>query len=89
MLLSLAVMFGLVSPRTMQLKGSLSGRALTILVDLGSSHSFLSSTIAADIPNLKQLPSPVTVHVADGGSIVYSTEIQCAEWSVQGYIGMD
>ena len=64
MLLSSAAMSGSVSPRTMQLKGSLSGRALTILVDSGSSHSFLSSTIAADIPNLKQLPSPVTVRVA-------------------------
>jgi hypothetical protein len=79
MLLSSAAMFGSVSPHTMQLKGSLSGRALTILVDSGSSHSFLSSTIATDIPNMKQLPSLVTVRVANGGSIVCSAEIQCVE----------
>lgn len=79
MLLSAAAVSGSVSPRTMQLRGLLSGRALTILVDSGSSHSFLSSTIAAGMPNLKELSSPVFVRVADGGSVVCSSEIQCAE----------
>jgi hypothetical protein len=69
----------------MQLKGSLSGRAVTILVDSRSSHSFLSSTIAAGMPNLTKLSAPVSVRVADGGSLVCSAEIHCAEWSVQGY----
>ncbi|CAD6254188.1 unnamed protein product [Miscanthus lutarioriparius] len=71
--------------RTMQFKGSLLGRDVVILVDSGSSHSFLSSCLATGLPNLRPLPKPMTVRVADGGSILYSVEVSCAEWSVQGY----
>lgn len=85
MLLSDAAVTGSASPRTMQLKGSLSGQDILILVDSGSSHSFLSSSFAADMPSLQKLPSPMTVRMADGGSIVCSAELQCAERSVQGH----
>ena len=75
MLLSATAVTGSASPRTMQLKGSLSGQDILILVDSGSSHSFLSTSFAADMPSLKKLSSPMTVRVADGGSIVCSAEL--------------
>ena len=69
----------------MQFKGSLLGREIIILVDSGSSHSFLSSRLATGLPNLKPLLKPMTVRVADGGSILCSAELRCAEWTVQGH----
>ena len=85
MMLSSAAASGSAAPRTMQFKGSLLGRDVVILVDSGSSHSFLSSCIATGLPNLSPLPKPMTVRVADGGSLLCSAEVSCAEWSVQGY----
>lgn len=85
MLLSSAAVTGSTSPRTMQLQGSLSGRDLRILIDSGSSHSFLSSTVAATIPNVQKLSSPMSVIVADGSTIICSAEIQYAKWVVQGH----
>lgn len=82
MLLSSAAVTGSSSPRTMQFRWSLSWHDLLILVDSGSSHSFLSSAIAADMPNLKKLSSPMSVKVANGNTIVCSAEIQCVEWVV-------
>lgn len=35
---------------------------------------------------MKPLFAPMTVRVADGSIIVCASELQCAEWSVQGYI---
>jgi hypothetical protein len=85
MLLSSSAMNGSVSPRTLQLKGVLAGQDLLILVDSRSSHSFLSTSIAATMPNLKKLTAPLCVKVADGNNIVCIEELQCAEWSVQGH----
>lgn len=73
------------SPRTLQLHGTLMGRELLILIDSGSSHSFFSTRCAQGLQNLVTLPKPVTVKVADGGSIVCNSEVQGAEWIVQGY----
>lgn len=85
MILSSVAAFGSPAPRTMQFKGSLGGKDLLIRVDSGSSHSFLSSAFAQDLPNLKTLARPMTVRVADGGTVVCTAELQCAEWIVQGH----
>lgn len=73
------------SNRTMQFKGPLQGHDILILVNSGSSHSFLSSTVASTVQGLHQLDSPVSVQVADGGSISCYQELSMAVWSVQGY----
>ena len=85
MMLSSAVVSGSAAPRIMQFKGSLLGYEIIILVDSGSSHSFLSSRLATGLPNLKPLSKPMIVGVAEGGSILCSTEVRCAEWTVQGH----
>ena len=85
MMLSSAAVSGSAAPRTMQFKGSLLGREIIILVDSGSSHSFLSFRLATGLPNLKPLSKPMIVRVADGESILCSAEVCCAEWTVQGH----
>jgi hypothetical protein len=85
MLLSAAALSGSAHPRTLQLRGSLAGHEVLILVDSGSSHSFLSSATASKIPGCVPLRSPVTVTVADGGFLSCDSELPMAEWTVQGH----
>jgi hypothetical protein len=85
MLLSAAALSGSAHPRTLQLQGSLAGHEVLILVDSGSSHSFLSSATASKIPGCVPLRSPVTVTVADGGFLSCDSELPMAEWTVQGH----
>lgn len=84
MMLSSAALSGQPGPRTLQFQGKISGSSVLILVDSGSSHSFVDSAVAAHIPGVQLLKNPVSVRVADGGSISCSAEIPNAEWSLQG-----
>jgi hypothetical protein len=85
MLLSAAASSGQSSSRTLQFSGTLGGIAVRILVDSGSSHSFLSSSVATQLPGVSPVPKPVSVTVANGGSMQCTAELVSAEWSVQGY----
>jgi hypothetical protein len=84
-LLSSAAVSAQPSSQTMQLKGTIGDQEVLILVDSGSSHSFISSTLASNLLGVQSLSSPVSVLVADGSSITCTQEVQMAAWSVQGY----
>jgi len=86
MLLSAAAVSGAAAPRTMQFMGSLAGREVLVLVDSGSSHSFLSTSFAQDLVGCSLLSKPVSLKVADGSTIICSSELSSAEWSVQGCV---
>lgn len=60
-------------------------RKIHILLDSGSSHSFLSTAVAAQLPGVTDLHKSVSVQFADGTFLHCSSEIVAAEWSVQGY----
>jgi hypothetical protein len=66
----------------MQFSGSIEGNDILILLDSGSSHSFISSTIAGKLADVRDLPSIVSVQVADGSSVTCSQEIPTAVWSI-------
>lgn len=69
--------------QSLQLQGTIGGQAVTILVDSGSTHSFISSSVAQHLSGLRPLQKPVSVQVANGVRITCDTEIPMAEWSVQ------
>ena len=85
LLLSAAAVSSHPAPRTIQLLGVIGDHEVLILVDSGSSHSFINSSVAAHLPGVSQLASSVSVQVADGTSLLCSQELKEAEWSVQGY----
>ncbi|CAD6264066.1 unnamed protein product [Miscanthus lutarioriparius] len=85
LLLSVAASTGQPSSCTLQFLGTLGGLTVHILIDSGSNHSFLSSTVAAQLQGVTPTTRPVIVKVANGGSMQCSEEIPSAEWSVQGY----
>lgn len=88
MLLSTAAVLGSTAPCTMQFRGLLSGIEVLILVDSGSSHSFLNSETAKKLTGTVPLVHLVSVKIADGGMISLScvSELPVAEWSVQGHV---
>lgn len=85
MLLSSEALSGSSTARTLQFQGQLRGRSILILVDSGSSHSFLSAEFASQLDDLQPLLRPLSVRVADGGSVCCNSELRGAEWAVQGY----
>ncbi|WVZ96943.1 hypothetical protein U9M48_042522 [Paspalum notatum var. saurae] len=66
----------------MRFQGMLQGQAILILVDSGSSHTFLSSKVADKVVGVSPLPVPIAVQVADGGRLPCGTHIKQAHWQL-------
>lgn len=69
----------------MQFVGYIAGHPVLILVDSGSSHSFINSDVAASLPGAKPFSAPMIVRVADGAQLSCHSELPDLEWEVQGY----
>ena len=66
---------GVSSRKTIRFQCHIQKQKALALVDFGSSHSFLSEQFVALLPNCSLLKKPVTVRVADGGTILCTHEI--------------
>lgn len=64
--------------QTIQLHGEVQGHPVTVLIDSGSSASFLAASIAEQLPQLQRTPLTASVKVANGHLI------ECTE-AVMGY----
>jgi len=82
--LSVAAIAGASAPKTLCLTGSIQGISLSILVDSGSSHTFLSSSLAQSLSGIQELHPTVSVQVANGAMLQCTSHIPAAVWSVQG-----
>jgi len=69
----------------MRFEGTILDIPLLILVDSGSSHSFLSSAVAAQLPGVQQLSDAISVQVANGNVMLCSTHLPAAVWKIQNY----
>uniref|UniRef100_A0A453QMI9 Retrotransposon gag domain-containing protein n=1 Tax=Aegilops tauschii subsp. strangulata TaxID=200361 RepID=A0A453QMI9_AEGTS len=85
-LLSTAATSGTESPRAFRMLGTLQGKSLLMLVDSGSSHSFINSEIAKDWPEVQAMSKPLRVRVADGAVTVCNTEVPGCEYHIQGHV---
>ena len=68
--------------RTIRLLGSMSGIPVHILVDSGSSSSFISDTIAVQLRHLNSLSISSCVQVAGGGVLQSSLLLRQVQWTV-------
>jgi hypothetical protein len=85
MAVSEAAVGGVEGPRTFKLQGVIQELEILILLDSGSSHSFLSSWVASQLKGVTAISHPLQVKVANGNLLQASTELRQATWSVQGY----
>lgn len=71
-------------PKTMVFSGLLGSRSVSILLDSGSTHTFISETVAKDCSVIAALPAPLHVQVANGTVPSCDSYVPATVWSVQG-----
>jgi len=85
MAISQAALTGQSAPKTLKLMGSLQGHPMVILVDSGSTHTFVSATLAAKLSGASPVLTPLCVNVANGNQLLCHSEFVDISWSVQSY----
>jgi hypothetical protein len=73
------------SPQTMCFEGLLQGKSIQILVDSGSTHTFINQRLACSIACNQRQESHVKVQIANRGILHCSSVLTDVEWSVEGY----
>ena len=83
-LLSAHAVSGTESANTIRLRAQVGGQVMLLLVDSGSTHSFISDTFATRIAAATQPIPPVSVKVANGQRLVCDRVVPAVNWTVQG-----
>jgi hypothetical protein len=81
---SLAALNGQTTASTIQFQGRIQGLPIKILLDSGSSHTFVSLALSSKLTGRSPLSVPLRVKIADGQILDCSTNFLQLEWSVQG-----
>jgi hypothetical protein len=66
------------SPMTLRFMGQIQGVVVVILMDSGSSHSFINASIAPLQKNVPQVTTTIKVQVANGQLICCTSEVKQA-----------
>lgn len=73
------------TPSVLHIQGEVQGHQVMMLIDSGSTTSFMNSRLQASMHDVSPLLSPVKVTVADDRRLQCTKEIQDCTWSVQGH----
>lgn len=84
-ILSQVAVSGSSAPRTLCLYGSIQGSIVKILIDSGSSHSFISDSIAEGLQGISELNDGIAIQVANGDRLNCTQHMLQATWSVDQY----
>lgn len=84
LLLSTEVASANTPSKAFRIRGQLQGMDMLMLLDSGSSHSFLNSVCTTDLLGFVSMDTPLSVKVANGNVLLCLVELPNAEWSVQG-----
>uniref|UniRef100_A0ACD5TFA2 Uncharacterized protein n=1 Tax=Avena sativa TaxID=4498 RepID=A0ACD5TFA2_AVESA len=82
--LSQAAAEGGVAATTMRLQGLMQNQQVMMLVDSGSSHTFISAELVDKLQCSSRHIAPLRVKVANGGLMHCNTELVDVEWWTQG-----
>jgi hypothetical protein len=82
--LSEAGVLGKEATMSMKLLGRIQSSDIVILLDSGSSHTFLSAKVATNLTGTSVLPSTLSVQVANGARLSCTQQIQNVVWHIQG-----
>jgi hypothetical protein len=78
--ISLYAISGAATNTTSHLKALLGKQVLSILVNSGSSNSFLNADMLQRIPYSAKPATPLTVKVANGHTIIFDDVVTIVEW---------
>ena len=76
---------GQASTRALQFAGSIQGHDILILIDSGSSHTFISQKLASKLQGVLPMAREIHVKVANGGVLQCHAQITQGTWSIQNY----
>jgi hypothetical protein len=82
--MSQAAVAGAVAPNTFRLLGQIQKQQVSMLIDSGSSHCFVSEDIASHLQGVMKSVSPFTVKIPDGALMTCDRELVDCEWWCQG-----
>lgn len=85
MAISRTALSGGVSAKAFQLRAWIQGHEVLVLVDSGSTTSFLDQTLAKSLDGVTSLARACTVRVADGGELTCSFAVPQCTWYSQGH----
>jgi hypothetical protein len=68
----------------MKFVGHIAGLDVLVLLDSGSSHSFVSATVARSLPNVTTVSKAFQVQVANGSQLQCTHQVVDACWSISG-----
>lgn len=83
--LSLSAVQGTDCSQTVRLEGQLSQHSVVVLLDSGSSISFIRQSLAEQLLEWTPLPHPVQIRVANGTLLQCTHEIQQCLMVIQGH----
>jgi hypothetical protein len=86
MAISQEAVTGTEGPRTMRLQGTIHGLPALILVDSGSTHTFLSQSFALSLQHVSPTDTNIKVQVANGAVLHCTGTLQQVQWSVDDCI---
>jgi hypothetical protein len=81
--LSLAALSAHYSDSTMHFVGDIQGRPVKILLDSGSSNTFISTSLASQLQGNSVCQQPLKVTVANGSHMLCQKEFKQLLWSIQ------
>lgn len=84
MAISIQAINGTESNHSIRLRGWLQGIEVLMLVDSGSTHSFVDHQLGLKLTGVKSMASPARVKVADGGHLNCSLYVNNCDWLTQG-----
>jgi hypothetical protein len=70
--------------KSLRFWGSIQGHEVLVLVDSGSSNSFINTKFISLLSGISQLSHPIKVQVANGHVLYCAAELSQAKWSIQG-----
>jgi hypothetical protein len=73
------------SPKSMHLVAHIQGLSVMVLVDSGSSHTFISKEVAGRLFWVSALLKPLSVKVANDSVVICSSQLHNSAWAIQGY----
>lgn len=82
--LSLHALTGTQGLHTLRLQGLIKGQKINILIDTGSSHSFLSQSLVKQLKLKTNICKEVSVVVADGSKLMCSQVALGVKWNMSG-----
>lgn len=85
-LLSAAAVTGTEAPKAFRMNGQVGDKMLVMLVDSGSSHSFVNTEMARNWAGVQLMKQPLKVKVADGAVTVCDKELPVCEYKIQGVL---